>query len=238
MSCNERFRTPGDVSSSAGRVIILATPRPAVAYLFEEVRRRSVTHLIVERIPLEPDRLGPHKPAIVEGDVAIVDAGNDPLVGIRLCWALRDLRGDLPIIALACCGQPFTQWHLQRLLAIPGGCSVVDLEATADELARSVDKQLRGRTSMHLQWPPGLGRLAGPGDGDRDTRLIGLVSLGLSDQEIGWQLRMSPHTVHHRIERLRAELGVRNRIELAAWAGCHGVYGRAAAEMVDRSSPA
>jgi DNA-binding NarL/FixJ family response regulator len=187
---------------------------------------------------MAPDELGSREATIAEADMAIVDTGDDPLAGIRLCWALRDLRDDLAVIALACCAQPFSQWHLQRLLAMPGGCGVVDLEATADELARSVEKQLRGRTSMHLQWPPGSPRLAGAADGDRDLRLVGLVSLGLSDQEIGWQLRLSPHTVHHRIERLRAELGVRNRVELAAWAGCHGIYGRAAAEMVKRSSPA
>jgi DNA-binding NarL/FixJ family response regulator len=90
---------------------------------------------------------------------------------------------------------------------------------------------------MHLQWPARSARLFNTVDGDRDQTLIGLVSLGLSDQEIGRKLRLSPHTVHHRIERLRTELGVRNRIELAAWAGYQGVYGRAAAGMVERSSP-
>jgi hypothetical protein len=30
--------------------------------------------------------------------------------------------------------------------------------------------------------------------------------------------------VHHRLERVRARLGLRNRIELAAWAGHAGLY--------------
>lgn len=218
------------------RLALLATTRPAVECLVEEVRHRSDPPLAVERIPVTPNGLGRHRRAVAEADLAIVDAGNDPLVGVQLCGALREMRPELPVTALVCWAQPFTPWHLQRLLALPGGCSVVDFEATADELSRSVEKQMRGKASMHLQWPARSARLFNSVDGDRDQTLIGLVSLGLSDQEIGRKLRLSPHTVHHRIERLRTELGVRNRIELAAWAGYQGVYERAAAETVAGSS--
>lgn len=134
---------------------------------------------------MTPNGLGRHRRAVAEADLAIVDAGNDPLVGVQLCGALREMRPELPVTALVCWAQPFTPWH--------------------------------------LQWPARSARLFNSVDGDRDQTLIGLVSLGLSDQEIGRKLRLSPHTVHH-------------RIELAAWAGYQGVYGRAAAETVARSS--
>jgi DNA-binding NarL/FixJ family response regulator len=55
-------------------------------------------------------------------------------------------------------------------------------------------------------------------------QLLELVAYGRSDREIGALLHLSPHTVKHRIERLRDALGARNRIELAAWAGRHGFY--------------
>jgi len=42
--------------------------------------------------------------------------------------------------------------------------------------------------------------------------------LGLTDGEIGRQLYLSPHTVKHRIERLRRRAQARNRVQLAAWA--------------------
>ena len=51
-----------------------------------------------------------------------------------------------------------------------------------------------------------------------------LVAQGLSDREIGARLHLSRHTVHHKIERLRGDLGLRNRTELAAWAGRQGLY--------------
>ena len=56
------------------------------------------------------------------------------------------------------------------------------------------------------------------------VRLLELVALGLPDHEIGNRLFLGPSTVKHQIEDLRAEIGARNRIELAAWAGMHGFY--------------
>jgi DNA-binding NarL/FixJ family response regulator len=58
----------------------------------------------------------------------------------------------------------------------------------------------------------------------RALEVITLVAHGLSDREIGARLHLSRHTVHHKIERLRDDLGLKNRIELAAWAGRHGLY--------------
>ncbi len=70
---------------------------------------------------------------------------------------------------------------------------------------------------------PTMQRIAG-----RQLELITLVAHGLSDREIGERLHLSRHTVHHWIERLRDELNLKNRVELAAWAGKHGLYPRSA----------
>src|SRR5438552_856135 len=59
-----------------------------------------------------------------------------------------------------------------------------------------------------------------------------LVARGLSDREIGAVLHLSPHTIKHHVEHLRAEVGARNRTELAAWAGRHGFYRPEADDLV------
>jgi DNA-binding NarL/FixJ family response regulator len=224
--------------SATERAMIVATCRPAVRWFFEIVKERSRWPLTIEEIPVDPDQVADHSQEIGAAHVAFVDTGNDPLMAIRLCRALRIRRPELPIVALVCCTQPFTPWHLQRLLQIEGGCSVVDGESTVEDFLRSIDKLFQGKALMHLQLSAdyatlreGLVRRTGPrsrgngrADAERDLSLIALVAAGLTDREIGLRLHLSPHTVHHHIERLRAELAVRNRIELAAWAGCHGIY--------------
>jgi DNA-binding NarL/FixJ family response regulator len=59
---------------------------------------------------------------------------------------------------------------------------------------------------------------------DRDVELLRLLASGLSDREIANRLYLSPHTIKHRLDRLRDKLDMRNRIELAAWAGASGYY--------------
>lgn len=57
-----------------------------------------------------------------------------------------------------------------------------------------------------------------------DDRIVALSALGWSEREIGSEVHLSASAVHHRLERVRARLGLRNRIELAAWAGHVGFY--------------
>ena len=57
-----------------------------------------------------------------------------------------------------------------------------------------------------------------------DDRIVALSALGSSEREIGFAVHLSASAVHHRLERVRARLGLRNRIELAAWAGQVGLY--------------
>jgi DNA-binding NarL/FixJ family response regulator len=221
-------------------VLALATGRPAVRWFFEYVRQAGPLALAIEEIALDASRVPQHRDRIARAGVAVVDTGNDPVQAIGLCRALRSERPDLPIIALVCCTQPFTPWHLRDLLRLEGGCSLLDTEATVDELLRTVERLQQGRTSMHLDWgagdfgglrnglAEGASSASGPAglDHARNLSLIELVAEGLSDREIGARLHLSPHTIHHQIERLRGELGVRNRVELAAWAGRNGLYTR------------
>jgi DNA-binding CsgD family transcriptional regulator len=62
---------------------------------------------------------------------------------------------------------------------------------------------------------------------DREADLLRLLASGHTDREIANRLYLSPHTVKHQLDRLRDRLDMRNRIELAAWAGASGYYGAA-----------
>jgi DNA-binding NarL/FixJ family response regulator len=228
------------VPALAEKRLIVATERTVVQCLLQEARVRSASPFHIEHIALDADAIGAHDPRIEAATAAIIDMGSDPFKAVRFCGALRAQRPSLPISALVCCTQAFTAMHLQHLLQVEGPCSIVDSEATVAELLRAMERLLKGRTSIRLQMSTEFARMlevlvpkldvrkgAGGNGGPYargDLDLIMLVAQGLTDREIGSRLHLSRHTVHHRIERLRAELNLKNRVELAAWAGRQGLY--------------
>jgi DNA-binding NarL/FixJ family response regulator len=162
-------------------------------------------------------------------NVVLVDLGTEPAKGEQLCSALHARYPGAAILAVVCCQQSVGFWHLQAVLgsAISG---VIDLHATPEEATRAIASAARGSSVLHLQ----LGReqqgflrdalIRRDGRSETNLRVLTLVSRGLPDHEIGRRLHLSPHTVKHYVEQLREELGVRNRIELASWAGRAGLY--------------
>ncbi len=52
----------------------------------------------------------------------------------------------------------------------------------------------------------------------RETEVLRLLAVGLSNKEIGQRLFISPKTVEHHVGRAYAKLGVRTRAEAATWA--------------------
>jgi DNA-binding NarL/FixJ family response regulator len=163
-----------------------------------------------------------------DADVAVIDVALDPLVGAMACRELHEERGDLPIAALICCPHSVTPWALQRLLA-EGVSAILDLQMEPEETRRTLESVARGASVLHLQVRRGHRQflrdlLTGGPRVEAQARLLELVARGLPDHEIGRRLFLSPHTVKHQIEQLRHDLGVRNRTELAAWAGRNGFY--------------
>jgi DNA-binding NarL/FixJ family response regulator len=198
--------------------VLLDSARPAIRAYVESLGA------YVPGLTVEPLETGADDAAVVVLDVAL-----DPLGGIDVCRGVRERLPQIPIAVLLCCPQAVNPWQLQSLFEA-GVSSVLDLQARPEETARLLESAARGSTVIHLHLRRShrtLLRDLFVGHGARDgmrLRLLELVARGLSDQEIGRSLHLSPHTVKHHIDSLRADLGVRNRTELAAWAGRHGFY--------------
>ena len=183
--------------------LLLVTRRHALASFF-----RSLPGIAVEVV--RPDLAG----GDLEGaDVVAVDVALEPDSALELCASLHRGLPSLPLVAIVCCPQSVTPWQLERLLA--DGGSVFHLHLRRGH-RRVLQGMLAGRDSRR----------------ETNVRALELVARGLSDREIGAVLHLSPHTIKHHVEHLRAEVGARNRTELAAWAGRHGFYRPEADDLV------
>ncbi len=57
----------------------------------------------------------------------------------------------------------------------------------------------------------------------QETELLGLVMLGLTNQQLAETMHISEATVKYRLTRLYRHIGVRSRAEAIAWARAHGL---------------
>lgn len=203
--------------------LLLATDRPAVHEFLVGVAA------VADRMPADVGSLEAHADELEAADVAVVDVGGDPARAILLCEGLASRRPELPLAAVLCCPHALSPRDLRRLVA-SGVDSMLDLQTSRDEAAQALQRIAHGDTvlSMHLRnGERALLREMLLGRDIRDETklaLLELVARGLTDSEVARTLHLSPHTVKHQIDHLRVQLGVRNRIELAAWAGRQGFY--------------
>ena len=204
--------------------IVAATNRPMMRSWFADWESRGVDPLAVECLPMDPRAVERAREVVSAASVAVVDAV-DPVEAVELCAALRVCRPRLPIAAMFCCPESAHPRSLRAFVAA-GVRSFLDLELAADETVRRLRYIARGHevitmalgeessAALHGAGASDMGELH-----DTDRAILSLVALGLSDREIGGEVYLSPHTVKHRIERLRRRIHARNRVQLAAWAG-------------------
>jgi DNA-binding NarL/FixJ family response regulator len=215
--------------------LLLASTRWGVHTFFAGLRAHGLPGIVVEPIPEAVDDLPDE--ALAQAAAAAIDLAPNPHAGVSLCRALHERRPSLPIVALLCCPEAVNPWHLRELMR--DGASVLDLQATPDEAVRALESMARGSSVLHLHLRRGQRALLRDILSGRETtsatkiRVLELVSFGLPDHEIGARLHLSPHTVKHHIEALRNEVGARNRIELAAWAGQNGFYAPGSSQAPD-----
>jgi DNA-binding NarL/FixJ family response regulator len=217
--------------------ILLASNRSAIRAFFPSSHEQPGGRFTVHQVPIP----SPSSPELADGiqlaQLAVLDVAPDPVGAMELCHSLKSQKPALPIAALVCCTEHIAPWHLSALIDA-GVTSLLDLQASADSLAAAFHGIANGDIVLHLHAAPGGAALLrnvtskNRGDGtvadlsptDLDIQLLRLVANGLSDNDIGMRLHMSPFTVRHHIERLRREVIARNRVELAAWAGRNGFY--------------
>jgi DNA-binding NarL/FixJ family response regulator len=99
----------------------------------------------------------------------------------------------------------------QAVITTYGGGSVI-----TPELARHLLREFSGDAR-------GEGSSVRPLLAARELEVLRLLADGLTDNEIGRQMYISPRTVQNHLGRVRDKTGLRRRPELARWAVEHGI---------------
>jgi DNA-binding NarL/FixJ family response regulator len=87
-----------------------------------------------------------------------------------------------------------------------------------------VSPSITVRLLRHLK-PPGRTLAADARLSGRELEVVRLIARGRTNQEIGAELFISLSTVKGHVSAIQTKLGLRNRVEIAAWAWEHGVAG-------------
>ena len=166
----------------------------------------------------------------LEPDVLVLDLRMPGLGGTVV---LERLRGELPDVrALVVTASESPEAVLDSVAA--GAAGYLSTGASGEELRQAVIATYGGGSvispdlARHL-----LREVAGAARGQgssvrpvlnaRELDIRRLVSRGMTDNEIGAELYLSPRTVQNHLSRMREKIGVRRRSELARWAVEHAI---------------
>ena len=224
--------------------VLLATSSPIIRTFFAQLADEEDGLWVVHVLPVAVAALREQHEGLAAADVAVVEmeAADQLVRAIRFCDELRGERPNLPIMALVHGPRDVALWHVGRLFGgeLHGLC---DLRATTGEMRTVLRELAAGAVVVRLQGDPehfsvlrdaltGRRPLPVPPVRERGARLLTgddrwlleRVARGWSDAALAAELHASARTVRHRLERVKRELGVTRREELAAWAGAHGLY--------------
>ncbi|GAA4262883.1 response regulator transcription factor [Dactylosporangium darangshiense] len=87
-----------------------------------------------------------------------------------------------------------------------------------------VSPSITVRLLRHLR-PPGRALAVDARLSARELEVVRLIARGRTNQELGAALFISLSTVKSHVSTIQTKLGLRNRVEIAAWAWEHGVAG-------------
>jgi DNA-binding NarL/FixJ family response regulator len=206
--------------------VLLISNRPAVQSFLDVHGARSVPPISITSIPLSAEALDQHAEQVHEAEAAMVDVGADPDAAVVVCQELHRRRPDLRVLAVVCCPNPTMPWHVRSMLA-NGVHEMLDTQTTPNELIDRLVSLVDGRHAVRVALHRDFGALANwsvEQPGREDQALLQLVACGQSDIEIGLNLQPGERTVRERVRALRHALQLKNREELAAWAGANGYY--------------
>src|SRR5262249_50452928 len=152
-------------------------------------------------------------------DFALLDTSLISLSHFGLLRALSEARARTRLFVFAPCAG-----KVQALAAsLPGSCRVLPKEITVQNLLRCMRLRVTGRGFAPVARVEAASmsgsdvkhdRLAAPVT-TREQEIIGLVSQGLSNKEIGRELDLSAGTVKIHLHRIYQKLAIHNRTALA-----------------------
>ena len=166
---------------------------------------------------------GTQQPDVVTLDVRL-GAGD----GLDAIKAIREACPDTRIVMLSSFDSPT---YIAR--AVSAGASDYVLKtASRDELIEAVTRAARGlppaRSGEFRRISRSMANKSLPDDIDvpltpRETQVLRLVAMGLSNQEIADSLDISIETVKEHVQNLLRKLSVGDRTQAAVWAIRHGL---------------
>jgi DNA-binding NarL/FixJ family response regulator len=163
-------------------------------------------------------------------DVMVLDLR---MPGLGGAVVLERLRAELPEIrALVMTANESPESLLDAVAA--GAAGYLSKRTTGEELRQAVITTYGGGSVITPELAGHLLReFSGSARGEgssvrpllaaRELEILRLVADGLTDNEIGKQLYISPRTVQNHLTRIREKTGLRRRSELARWAVEHAI---------------
>jgi DNA-binding NarL/FixJ family response regulator len=204
--------------------IVLGTERPGIAAFVASLGARNSRDVTVTTFAFDEVSRASVSRAVMTASVVLIDASLDPSAGLDVCRQLRARRDSLRFGILFCCAHAARSDSMRPFLD-EGIGSFIDLQLSPDQTVAALRSIARGEDVVRLDLSKDSsaelfnGQALDEQLSDADRVLMRLVALGFTDQQIGSEMSLSHHTIKHRIERLRARLNARNRIQLAAFAG-------------------
>jgi DNA-binding NarL/FixJ family response regulator len=163
-------------------------------------------------------------------DVLVLDLHMPDCGGIAVLERLREAGARARVLVMTASESP------ESLLdAVSAGASgYLTKRSTGEEVRQAVittygdGSVIESRLARHLlreysNASSDRGTPLRPGLSPRETAILRLVADGLTDNEIGRQLFISPRTVQNHLASIREKTGLRRRSELTRWAVQHAM---------------
>lgn len=223
--------------------LLLVSQRPIIEAVFSSFKQLGPRNLEVNCVPPKVEMVSDRVEELSDVTVAVVDAVSDPVATVGVCKELRARNPSLPLLVLVTCSRSVSLLQSQALIDA-GASGMLGPSVTPQEILSAVDRVAQGHIVFQLEHAMDLSLLGGLLSdysgakreslfAGHEADLLQFVAQGLSDEEIGRRLHVSPPTVRRRMERLRKVTATNNRTELAGWAGSQGFYSAAQAHRAD-----
>jgi DNA-binding NarL/FixJ family response regulator len=168
--------------------------------------------------------------ADLKPDVMILDLRMPDLGGLAVLDKLRNTQPEIRVIVMTASEQASTL--LDAIAA--GAAGYLSKRTTGEELRQAVITTYGGGSVITPELAGHLLReFSGSARGEgssvrpllaaRELEILRLVADGLTDNEIGKQLYISPRTVQNHLTHIREKTGLRRRTELTRWAMDHAL---------------